>query len=214
MDVISGDEMWNRESEPLTRLKPEVNAASITIFVDTNFIGEPLASIEFLNRCRAEGWVRLQRTDVIGTEHLTLPAGKEFKRDIAAELAESLTPFVLNHSRLDSSVLASGDDEERILTVFRILHPNADFKNTRKNNVRDAMTVAGSARYGGDYLATADKGILKKSDALFEALGIRCLHPDVMADVVVAAIQRTVRNQPLTRWPMWMPEWRPEGWKE
>lgn len=214
MDVISGVEMWDRESEPPTRLKPEVNAASLAIFVDTNFIGESLTSVEFLNRCRVEGWVRLQRTDVIGTEHLTLPAGKEFKRGISAELAEVFTPMRLDYSRVGSSVLGSAEDESCFMTVFRILHPKADLATTRKNNIFDAMTVAGSARYGGDYLATADKGILKKSDALFEALAIRCLHPDAIADVVVDAIQRTVRNQPLTGWPKWMPEWRPENWQE
>lgn len=206
--------MWDGRSEPPELLKPEVDAASITMFVDTNIIGEPMQSIQFLWRCRKEGWVRLQRTDVIETEYETLPSEFEFKRDIAGQLAESLTPFVLDHSRLDSAVLASGDDEERILTAFRILHPNADFRNTRKNNVRDAMTLAGSARYGGDYLVTRDDNIIKKSDALHDALAIRCLHPDVMADVVVSAIQRTVKNQPLTGWPRWMPAWRPYSWEE
>lgn len=203
--------MWDGISEPPDRLKPEVNAASVTVFIDTNIVGEPLPSIEFLWRCRQEGWVRLQRTDVIGTEHLTLPPELGYKRDIAEELAESLTPFVLGHSRLDSSVLGGEDDRQRLMAAFRILHPKANLAATRKNNVRDAMTVAGSARYGADYLMTLDKGVLKKSDALHDALAIRCLHPDAMADVVVEAINRTVRNQPLTGWPRWLPAWRPSS---
>lgn len=201
--------MWDGESEPDDRLKPEVNAARVYSFVDTNVIGSPQQSVDFLMRCRREGWIRLERTDVIETEYENLPAELDFKRELAAELAEVLTPFVIGHSRLESAVLGSEEDRSRFLTAFRILHPGADISTTRKNNIRDAMTVSGSARYGGEYLVTNDGRVLAKSDALYRALSIRCLHPEAMAEVVLQAIHRTVRNQPLTGSPRWLPGWRP-----
>lgn len=193
--------MWDRVSEPSDGLKPEVNAARIYMFVDTNFIGAVDPSVAFLLRCRREGWIRIERTDIIDTEYLRLPPELGYKRDLASELAEVFTPFVPGHSRLDNAVAGSSDDENRFQTAFRILHPGADLETTRKNNIRDAMTVSGSARYGGDYLVTGDKGILAKSDALHDALAIRCLNSDDMAAVVLAAIERTVKNEPLTGWP-------------
>jgi len=99
--------IWDRVFEPDKRLKPEVNAARIFAFVDTNFIGDESESVAFLWRCRAEGWIRFQKTDVVDTEHLTMKPELDYKRDLSSELAESLTPFVLDHSRLDAAVLGS-----------------------------------------------------------------------------------------------------------
>ncbi len=202
--------IWDRVSEPDKRLKPEVNAAQIFAFVDTNFIGDASESVAFLWRCRAEGWIRLQKTDVIDTEHLTMKPELDYKRDISSELVESFTPFVLGNSRINFGVLASDEDKKNFEDTFKILHPNADIETTRKNNVRDAMTVSGSARYGGKFLVTKDLNILKKSLALQERLGIQSVEPETMAQIVKEAIWRTVRNQALTGHPKWMPEWVPQ----
>ena len=202
--------VWDGVSEPDARLKPEICAAEITVFLDNNIIGDEAPATRFLWQCRDAGWIRLQLTDVTGTEQLDMPSEKSHLRYEAGQLAEALTPLVLGHSRLGSSVTASEEDSERIDRVFRILHPNADPATTRKNNVRDAMTVAGAARYGGDFLATRDGNILQKTEPLFEELGIRCSDPETIESEVRASIRGVARNRPLTGWPRWVPSWIPD----
>jgi hypothetical protein len=202
--------IWDGVSEPNKMLKTELNAAQILAYFDTNIIGDASESVAFLWRCREEGWIRIQRTTDIDTEHLTMKPELDYKRDIARELVESFTPYVLGHSRMNFGVFASEEDKKNFEDTFKILHPTADIETTRKNNVMDAKTVSGSARNGGEFLVTRDKGILRKSEALRQRLRIRCLAPEEMEQKVKEAIWRTVRNHAVTGHPKWMPDWVPQ----
>jgi hypothetical protein len=201
--------LWDGISEPEGSLKPEICAAGLTVFLDTNVIGDDSEAMVFLWRCRREGWIRIQRTDILETEFLELPPELEALRLQAALLAEVLTPFVAGHSRLDVSVVASEVDRARIERAFRILHPRADLETTKKNNVRDAMTVAGVARYGGDFLATRDRGILRHRSSICEELQVVCDEPEAIERSVRRRICDIARNRPRTGWPKWIPAWVP-----
>ena len=201
--------VWDGVSEPDARLKPEIAAAGLTVFLDTNIIGDESEATVLLWRCRQEGWIRLQRTDVMETEHLKLPPNEEHKRGVASELAEVMTPFVFGHSRLDSSILGDIDDGEHIARAFKILHPRADWDATRRNNIRDAMIVAGCARYAGDFLTTRDTNMLKKGDLLHAAFGIRCATPEAVESEARRAIKTTLQGHSLTGRPKWVPAWTP-----
>ncbi len=196
--------------EPRADLKAELGRTGLTFFVDTNVIGERSEAVAQLYRCRAEGWIRIQRMDVLDTELMkgSMDAQQQFLEE-SSRLAEALGPFVVGHSRLGSSVIGGPEDVERLNGVFDLLHPSLNMRDAKENHVRDAMHVAGAARYGASLFVTRDKGILKKRERLQEALGIRVANPDDALVMVRNAIRAIIIARARGAAIGWLPKWVP-----
>lgn len=174
-------------------VKPELCLTGLTFYADVNFLDDPAPAAELLRRSRDEGWIRLQVTDTVGTELMpdegsgeTRTASGADRSDLQEEalgFAEVYGPLILGHSRLGSSILGDSTDEDRVHAVFKILKPNADWYNTRRNNVRDAMQIATAIRYNGDGFVTRDENMLKKSAEIADRFqGFAVLSLDLARD--------------------------------
>jgi len=137
-------------------------------YIDVHVIDRPAA--DNLRRLRDAGWIYLSVTDTAHTE--TSAAKNEITRQ---RLADQLLAYpmamgalVLDHSRLDMSVLGGVADEQRLRNVFAALWATNDYENdgqmktsTGRTRFRDAMHVATAIRYLGTGFITEDSKILK-----------------------------------------------------
>ncbi|MFG2692570.1 hypothetical protein [Kitasatospora sp. NPDC048407] len=159
------------------------NLVARYMFLDTNTLIGALhrgdTDTQELLKLWEAGWIGLARTDAMNTERFEGQdeATQAQREEEAADLPEAWGPFVLDDSRLDSSVFPSTEDEQRIKDAFAILFPSADWESVRKNSRRDAMHVATAARYGGHAFVTNEVGLLKKDQQIADKLGIRIWSP-------------------------------------
>jgi hypothetical protein len=205
-----GGAMWDRVSEPDRRLKPEISVTGLCLYFDTNVIRDQSEAVRLLWRCRQEGWVRIQRTDVMDTE---LETARSDKRNWLLEesglLAESLGALVLDNSRVDSAVIGTDRDRADFRDAFSILHPNLAVADACDNDIRDAMHVCGAARYGADFFVTRDKGILRKSGQLLERFAASAGDPETVLVAVGKTISDFLKARAITGRPAWVPVWKP-----
>jgi hypothetical protein len=148
-------------------------------------------------RLHIRGWIMLVMTDVTRTEWP--PADSERRQQLemlAIDYLEYWGALTLDHSRLDSNVWGTPQDQERLHRVFAILWPNKTLEQARKQDVRDAMNVALAIRYGVNGLITRDgegrKGtLLKRADPIRTQFdGFRILSPEQ----ALAFVERTFRR--------------------
>ncbi len=174
------------------------NLAALVLYIDTNVLDAVDGEVVALKRLWREGWISLARSDVMDTE---LGEDSDSARwaaltEASAAYPESLGVFVLDHSRLDHSVLGGPNDDESMDRLWSILKPGVDRQVARKNHIRDVMHVHTAIRYGAHGFVTRDTQmrnkskqvaaqfsgfrILSPSEALREALGgvkgVRALH--------------------------------------
>lgn len=150
----------------------------VRFYFDTNFVGDDSAAAKRLRELHREGWIGLLRTDTVDTEldAASDPDKRAALLEASSEFIESLGPVVLDHSRLDFSVLGSDEDEARLDRVYRILFPDSDRSDTSagrsRRKMRDAMHVATALRYGagmnGGFI-TRDEDIVSKAAHLAAA---------------------------------------------
>jgi hypothetical protein len=150
----------------------------VRFYFDTNFVDDESAAAKRLRELHREGWIGLLRTDTVDTELETASDADKRASLLAASsrYIESLGPVVLDHSRLNFSVLGSDVDEERLDRIYRILFPDSDRSDTStgrsRRKVRDAMHLATALRYGagasGGFI-TRDEDILAKAGVLATA---------------------------------------------
>jgi hypothetical protein len=132
--------------------------------VDTNFINDPTPAVRQLRALNDDGTVYLSRTDTLGTE-LARAKGERgvALRALADEHVEHRGPIVRGVSRWDTSVWPTADDEARLDRVFAVCFPGSHRDADRSNNLRDAMHIATSIRYGAQGFITRDKRILRRA---------------------------------------------------
>jgi predicted nucleic acid-binding protein len=140
------------------------------------------------------GLIMLALTDVAHTE--ALEASPEVRLRLRAQtsqLREYFGPFVLNHSRLGSSLLGSEEDRLLLDTVFSTLFPRRTWATGSSHDQRDAMHVAWAIRYAFDGLITGDDDLLRRKVAVRGAYnGFQILSPD---DALVVAHRRQARAE-------------------
>jgi len=127
----------------MTAVSPPYNITGLTLYIDTHILdAEEDASVR-LRRLRQEGWIELQRTDVMDTEIAAAPDDKwPSLTEASAEYPEALGPMVVGHSRVGFAVVGSEEDVDRLDGVFAVLFPNVNRATSRKNHIRDAMHIA------------------------------------------------------------------------
>lgn len=161
----------------------------------------------FLYAAYLHGWIGICITDTLGTERT-----KRFGQDLDVHdpsrwFFESMGPMILGHSRCDSSVMGSVEDDERLSNVLEVLHPATSQGSLKENDIRDGMHLATALRYGAQYFVTRDKGILNKGEELAKRFGLVVLPPSD-AKVQVEAAMASARAREATREvPGWLPTW-------
>ena len=192
---------------------PAWNLTSLVFFIDTHILDATDDESALLRKLYEMNWISLRRTDAMDTELAAAPEEKwAALTEASAAYAESLGPMVLDHSRLDHSVLGSDEDVARDDLVFSTLFPGADRATCRKNHIRDAMHVATAIRYGGRAFVTKERKLLNKSDRIAELFqGFRIWSPaQALAEAAsaVAHARELYRREPARGS---LPEWPSDG---
>jgi hypothetical protein len=121
--------------------------------------------------------VFLAKTDVVDTEldpEKNVMVGDHFPASI--KFLELYGPIVHDHSRLDHSVLASEEDVLRLNQVKEIIGVRVKSERAAKHDLRDAMHIATSIRYGYDGFITRDERLLKCHDQFLIEFGFQIMN--------------------------------------
>ena len=151
--------------------------------------------LEFLyEQCR----VFLAKTDVVDTEldpKKNVMVGNLFLASI--KYLELLGPVVLEHSRLDHSVLASDEDVERLDRVKEIIGIRQISERYAKHDLRDAMHIATAIRYGYNGFITGDKRLVKRNNQFVSDFGFRIMNVESAVVHVKNLIDHVARRDEL-----------------
>jgi hypothetical protein len=171
--------------------QPYKNITGLTLYIDTHILDSLEPAAVSLKRLREEGWINLQRTDVMDTELAAAPPEKWAQlTERSAAYPEALGPAVVGHSRVESAVVGSEEDGVRLDETFAILFPGADRQTARQNHIRDAMHVSTAIRYGGFGFVTNEKRLLNKADRIAERFqGFKVLTPEAALAEAAARVK-------------------------
>ena len=91
-------------------------------------------------------------------------------------LLELHGPVFLDHSRLDHSLLASEADVQRLDRVREIVGIRTSSERSASHDLRDAMHIATSIRYGYDGFVTGEKRLINRNDQFLSEYGFRIMN--------------------------------------
>ena len=144
--------------------------------------------------------VCLAKTDVVDTEldpEKNVMVGDHFLASI--KFLEIHGPIVLDHSRLDHSVLASEEDVQRLDRVKEIVGIRNMSDRNAKHDLRDAMHIATSIRYGYDGFITRDERLVKRNDQFLSEFGFRVMNVEGAVAYVKGLIDHGAYRNELNR---------------
>lgn len=144
--------------------------------------------------------VFLAKTDVVDTEldpEKNVMVGDHFLASI--KFLELHGPIVLDHSRLDHSVLASEEDVQRLDRVKEIVGIRNMSDRNAKHDLRDAMHIATSIRYGYDGFITRDERLVKRNDQFLSEFGFRVMNVEGAVAYVKGLIDHGAYRNELNR---------------
>ena len=113
----------------------------------------------------------------------------------SVKFLELYGPVVLDHSRLDHSVLASKEDVQRLDRVKEIIRVRVDSERAANHDLRDAMHIATSIRYGYDGFITRDGRLLKCHGQFLREFGFRVMNQEDAVDWLKQLIQLQIDRQ-------------------
>lgn len=203
---------WDGLSDPAESLKTELSLTNITLYFDVHVLDATDDAPRLLRRSRKEGWIRLQKTDVMDTE-LIQAKSAELRWQLindSSDYPEALGPFSVGHSRLGHTITGGQEDDERLDHVLSILYPRIQRATVRRQHVRDAMHIATAIRYCGTGFVTRDGRLLGKAQLVAENFdGFLLLTPEEAVTLVRDAIRGVVAAHMTTGSPRWIPSWIP-----
>lgn len=203
---------WDGQSDPAPSLKTELSLTNITLYFDVHVLDATDDATRVLRRAREEGWIRLQKSDVMDTE-LMQAKDAEVRRQLINDSSlypEALGPLIVGHSRLGHTITGGQEDDERLDRVLSILYPRIQRATVRRQHVRDAMHIATAIRYCGTGFVTRDRRLLGKAPSIAETFdGFRLLTPEEAAALVLEAIRGVVAAHIVIGSPRWIPSWIP-----
>ena len=144
--------------------------------------------------------VFLAKTDVVDTEldpEKNEMVGEHFLASI--KYLELIGPAVLEHSRLDHSVLASDEDVELLDRVKEIVGIRTSRERNASHDLRDAMHIATSIRYGYDGFVTGEKRLINRNDRFLSEFGFRIMNVGSAVAYVRNLIDHFARRVELNR---------------
>jgi predicted nucleic acid-binding protein len=140
--------------------------------------------------------VSLAKTDVVDTElNPERNVIEEGHFLTSVKFLELHGPVVLDHSRLDHSVLASDEDVQRLGRVKEIIGVRVISERAAKHDLRDAMHIATSIRYGYDGFITRDERLLKYHDQFHSEYGFRIMNHGEAVAWLNLLIQKQINRQ-------------------
>lgn len=144
----------------------------ISIYKDTNTVNANLndTAINELEKL-AELYpdnLMFEKTDTLDTELSENPPYNAARLKKSDGYIESYGVAVLGHSRLGHSLLGNELDEKQFSEILEIIFGKKVRSSYTKQEIRDAMHIMTTIRYGGNYLITYDKKLLAKSEQLFK----------------------------------------------
>jgi len=151
-----------------------------------------------LEQLRNENRVVLAKTDVVDTE---LDPDKNFVLGgvflASIDLLELHGPMVFDNSRLGHSVFASEEDVIRLDRVKTLIRVREASTRNNKHDVRDAMHLATSIRYGFSGFITGDDRLLKLDQKFSHEFGFRIFDAPGAVSFANHLIQRQLKLQQL-----------------
>ncbi len=140
----------------------------IAIYKDTNTINTNLKDVavnalEALAEKYPEN-LMFEKTDTLDTELLENKKHNTERLKKSDGYIESFGVAVLGHSRLGHSVVGSESDDKIFSEILEVLFGKKQRSSYTRQEIRDAMHVMTTIRYGGNYLITYDKKLLAKSE--------------------------------------------------
>ncbi len=199
--------MGEAATEPPADLKPELCLTNLTLYFDTNIIGDAAPATAELWKCREEGWICIQKGDALDDE-LSTRQDPDHRAELLAEsdsLAESYGVLVIGSSKLGRAVLAADDEVETFEAVKQLIFPNkVRFKD---RDIRDVRHVHTALKYQADILVTRD-GYRRQRGAVRAVFPMDLLTPEEALELVRERIAdtREARQPGEARWlPRWVP---------
>ncbi len=151
-----------------------------------------------LEQLRIENRVVLAKTDVVDTEldpNKNIIHCGSFLASI--DLLELHGPMVVGHSRFGHSVLASEEDVNRLERVKSVIRVREASERREKHDVRDAMHVATSIKYGFSGFITGDVRLLKLDQKFSHEYGFRIFDAPGAVSFANHLIQKQLKLQQL-----------------
>lgn len=146
------------------------------------------------DQCR----VFLAKTDVVDVELVPERNVMEEGHFLASvKFLELHGPVVLDHSRLNHSVVVSDEDVQRLDRVREIIGVRVISERAAKHDLRDAMHIATSIRYGYDGFITRDERLLKCHDQFSREFGFRVMNAQGAVSYITALIERMAHRDEL-----------------
>ena len=144
--------------------------------------------------------VFLAKTDVVDTEldpEKNVMVGDHFL--VSIKFLELHGSVVLDHSRLDHTVLACEEDVQRLDRVKEIVGIRYKSERNAKHDLRDAMHIATSIRYGYDGFITREKRLVKRNDQFLPEFGFRVMNVEGAVAHVKGLIDHQAYRDELNR---------------
>lgn len=201
--------MWEAAAEPPADLKPVLCLANLTLYFDTNIIGDAAPATAELWRCREEGWICIQKGDALDDE-LSKRKDPVHRAELLAEsepLVESYGVLVVGSSQLGRAVLAAEDEIESFEAVKLLLFPNKARLNDR--DIREVRHAHTALKYQADILVTRD-GYRRQREAFRAVFPMDLLTPEEALAVVCERIADT-RDTQRPGQTHWLPPWAPDA---
>lgn len=168
----------------------------ISVYIDTNCVNarQNNAALNQLEKLYEEEKIIIETTDTFETELLE---GKSYSRGLrkAMNYVFSFGPSVVGHSRIGSCIVGSEEDDRRLGRVLEIIFGRKLRKDYSRNQIRDAMHLATTIRYGGTYFVTQDNSLLKKAEVIRKEFQTIIVTPEDCLRLVRARLKQCERYE-------------------
>lgn len=164
--------------------------AMISVYIDTNCVNarQSNTALNQLEKLYQEEKILIETTDTFETELLE---GKGYSRGLkkALNYVFSFGPGVVGHSRVGYCIVGSEEDDRRLGRVLEIVFGRKLRKDYSRNQIRDAMHLATTIRYGGMYFVTQDRSLLEETETIRKEFLTNVVTPEDCLKLVRARLK-------------------------
>jgi len=180
-----------RKADP-EKIKKRKCSFIISVYIDTNCVNarQNKPVLNQLEKLYQEEKILIETTDTFETELLE---GKGYPQGLkkALNYVFSFGPGVIGHSRVGYCIVGSKEDDNRLGRVLEIIFGKKLRKDYSRNEIRDAMHIATTIRYGGTYFVTQDKTLLRKSENIRKEFQTLIVNPEDCLKLIKDRLKKT-----------------------